>query len=314
MLRFLLTRLASLIPVLFGVSLFTFLIVHLVPGDPVAAMMGLQASEETIEVLRNKYGLNRPLYEQYVLWIGNVLQGDFGRSIQARQPVSHLILQALWPTAQLTVAAVLLSLLIAIPAGIGSATRKNTVVDYVATFSALGGISLPSFWIGILLILGFSVHLSLLPSSGSAPLLREPVQAVLHLVLPTITLGTALAAATMRMTRASMLETLAQDYVRTATAKGLSRNHVIYKHALRNAVMPVVTLLGIQVGQLLGGVVVTETVFAYPGLGKLTVDAIFARDYPIVQGAVLTMALLFVLINLATDVIYTFLDPRIKFS
>lgn len=314
MLRFFLTRLASLIPVLFGISLLTFLIVHLVPGDPVAAMMGLQASEATIEVLRDKYGLNRPLYEQYVLWIGNVLQGDMGRSIQARQPVSYLILQALWPTAQLTVAAVLLSLLIAIPAGIGSATRKNTVLDYVATFSALGGISLPSFWIGILLILGFSVHLSLLPSSGSAPLLREPGQAVLHLVLPTITLGTALAAATMRMTRASMLETLAQDYVRTATAKGLSRNRVIYKHALRNAVMPVVTLLGIQIGQLLGGVVVTETVFAYPGLGKLTVDAIFARDYPIVQGAVLTMALLFVLINLATDVIYTFLDPRIKFS
>lgn len=314
MLKFLLGRIASLVPILFGVSLFAFLLVHLVPGDPVEAMLGLEATQENIDALRQSYGLDRPLYEQYGIWIGNVLQRDFGRSIQTRRPVVDLIGQALWPTAQLAFSALLLSLLIAIPAGIASSTRKNTVVDYVATFSALGGLSLPSFWIGILLILGFSVNLSWFPSSGNAPLFQEPLRALHHLVLPSITLGTALAAATMRMTRATMLETLSQDFVRTARAKGLSQHNVVYRHTLRNAIMPVVTLLGIQMGQLLGGVVVTETVFAWPGLGKLTVDAIFARDYPIVQGAVLTMALLFVVINLLTDVIYTFLDPRIRYE
>lgn len=313
MLKYIAGRLASLVPILFGVSLFAFLLVHLVPGDPVEAMVGLEASQENIDALRRNYGLDRPLYEQYFVWVGNVIQGDFGRSIQTRRPVSGLIVRALVPTAQLAVSALLLSLIIAIPAGIASATRKNTIADYIATFSALGGLSLPSFWIGILLILGFSVNLSWFPSSGNAPLFREPLRALHHLVLPTVTLGTALAAATMRMTRATMIETLSQDFVRTAQAKGLARSTVVYKHTLRNAIMPVVTLLGIQMGQLLGGVVVTETVFAWPGLGKLTVDAIFARDYPIVQGAVLTMALLFVVINLLTDIVYTFLDPRIRY-
>lgn len=313
MLKYILGRLASLLPILFGVSLFAFLLVHLVPGDPVEAMVGLEASQESIDALRSTYGLDRPLHEQYVLWIGNVVQGDFGRSVQSRRPVSGLILQALGPTAQLAICALILSLIISIPAGIASATRKNTLADYVATFSALGGLSLPSFWIGILLILGFSVNLAWFPSSGNASLFQEPLRALHHLVLPTVTLGTALAAATMRMTRATMLETLSQDYVRTARAKGLPRRLVVYKHALRNAIMPVITLLGIQMGQLLGGVVVTETVFAWPGLGKLTVDAIFARDYPIVQGAVLTTALLFVVINLLTDIAYTFLDPRVRY-
>lgn len=312
MTAFIVKRLASLVIILFGVSVFTFLLVHLVPGDPVEAMLGLEATEESISVLRERYGLDRPLVEQYGIWISAVLQGDLGRSIQSRRPVDELLAQAIVPTAQLAVAAILVSLAIAIPAGIVSATRKNTWLDYLATLSSLGGLSLPSFWLGILLILGFSVALPWFPSSGNASFAEEPLRALRHLVLPAITLGVALAAATMRMTRAQMLETLSQDYVRTAKAKGLEPRRVIYKHALRNALLPVVTLLGIQIGQLLGGVVVTETVFAWPGIGKLTVDAIFARDYPVVQGAVLLIATTFVVINLITDLAYTFLDPRIR--
>jgi peptide/nickel transport system permease protein len=310
---YILRRLVSLVPILLGVSLVTFLLVQLVPGDPVQAMLGFEANQQTVDALRVRYGLDRPVWEQYFVWLGNILQGDFGRSIQTRRPVLEMVLQALGPTAQLAIAAILLSLVISIPAGIASATRKNTPLDILATFSALTGLSVPSFWLGILLILGFSVALPIFPSSGAVAFSQDPWQALRHLALPTITLGTALAAATMRMTRSSMLETLSQDFIRTARAKGLSSHKVIYKHGLRNALLPVLTLLGIQMGQLLGGVVVTETVFAWPGLGKLTVDAIFARDYPIVQAAVFIMALLFVLINLVTDIFYTFLDPRIKY-
>lgn len=313
MLSYILTRLLNLVPILIGVSFVAFMLIHLVPGDPIEAMVGMEADQQTIDTLRARYGLDRPLLEQYVIWLGRIAQGDFGRSIQARRPVLTMIGQALSPTAVLSVAALILSLLIAIPAGVLSATRKNSLVDFVATFSALGGLSLPSFWLGILLILMFSISIPLFPSSGSVSLLDDPIQGLRHLVLPTITLGTALAATTMRMTRAAVLETLQQDYIRTATAKGLSRNTVIFKHSLGNALLPVITLVGIQMGQLLGGVVVTETVFAWPGLGKLTVDAIFARDYPIVQGAILIMATLFVLINLLTDLLYTLLDPRIEY-
>lgn len=313
MLRFIATRIASLVPILVGVSLFAFLLVHLVPGDPIQAMVGLEASEEAIQTLREKYGLDRSLPEQYVIWLGNVVRGDFGRSIQSRRPVADLIGRALVPTAQLALAAVALSLLIAIPAGVLSATRRGTWIDHLATFSALSGLSLPSFWLGILLILGFSVQLGWLPSSGYVALWDDPWRAARHLLLPTITLGVALAAATMRMTRGATLETMRQDYVRTARAKGLPERVVTGKHVFRNALMPVVTLVGIQIGQLLGGVVVTETVFAWPGLGKLTVDAIFARDYPIVQAAVLTMGVLFVVINLITDLLYTVLDPRVRY-
>ncbi len=313
MLRYILTRVVTLVPILLGVSVIAFLIAQLVPGSPIEAMVGLEADQQTVDTLKAKYGLDRPVYEQFAIWLEHVVQGDFGRSIQTRKPVATLIAQALGPTAQLSLAAIVISLVIAIPAGITSATRKNTVFDYVATFSALAGLSLPSFWLGILLILSFSLAIPILPSSGIGAWSPNPWQAIRHLILPSVTLGLALAAATMRMTRASMLETLEQDFVRTARAKGLANWTVIYKHGFRNAIMPVVTLLGIQMGQLLGGVVVTETVFAWPGLGKLTVDAIFARDYPIVQGAVLTMALLFVVINLVTDVVYTLLDPRIVY-
>jgi peptide/nickel transport system permease protein len=209
---------------------------------------------------------------------------------------------------------VVISLVIAIPAGIVAATRRNSGADYAASFLALCGLSMPSFWLGVLLILVFSIYWPILPASGYVSLLADPLEHLRHLVLPALTLGAALAAATMRMTRATMLEVLRSDYVRTARAKGLSRYRVVWGHALRNARIPIVTLLGIQLGQLLGGVVITETVFSWPGIGKLTVDAIFARDYPVVQGAVLLTAVVFVLINLATDLLYTVLDPRVRLS
>ncbi|MET0969450.1 MAG: ABC transporter permease [Tardiphaga sp.] len=314
MARYLITRLISLIPILFGASVVAFLLVRLVPGDPAIALLGMEADARSLAALRQQLALDQPMVVQYVTWISHILTGDFGRSIQGGRAVFPLLLGALAPTALLSAAALVISLVIAIPAGIVAATRRNSGADYTASFLALCGLSLPSFWLGILLILAFSIYLPVLPASGYVSPLVDPLGHLSHLVLPAVTLGTALAAATMRMTRATMLEVMRADYVRTARAKGLSRRTVIWGHALRNARMPIVTLLGIQLGQLLGGVVVTETVFSWPGIGKLTVDAIFARDYPVVQGAVLLTATLFVLINLVTDLIYTMLDPRVRLS
>lgn len=312
--RYLATRLASLVPILFGTSLVAFFLIRLVPGDPAVALLGLEADEAAIAAMRAKLALDQPLPVQYLHWLGNILTGDFGRSIQGGREVLPLLLGALGPTALLAAAALVVSLLIAIPAGIVAATRRNSAADYAASFIALCGLSLPSFWLGVLLILTFSIAIPILPASGYVSPLTDPVGHLTHLVLPAVTLGTALAAATMRMTRATMLEVLRADYVRTARAKGLPRARVVWGHALSNARIPIVTLVGIQLGQLLGGVVITETVFSWPGIGKLTVDAIFARDYPVVQGAVLITATLFVLINLLTDFIYTLLDPRVRLA
>ena len=309
-----LTRLLSLLPVLFGTSLVSFFLIRLVPGDPVLALLGLEADNAAIAALRQKLALDQPLVVQYLSWLGNVLTGDFGRSIQGGREVFPLLIGALGPTALLALAALLMSLAIALPAGIVAATRRNSAADYSASFLALCGLSMPSFWLGVLLILGLSIWLPIFPSSGYASPLASPAEFLRHLVLPALTLGAALAAATMRMTRATMLEVLRSDYVRTAKAKGLAERSVVLRHALPNAQIPIITLIGIQIGQLLGGVVITETVFSWPGIGKLTVDAIFARDYPVVQGAVLLTAALFVLINFATDVIYTLVDPRVRVS
>jgi peptide/nickel transport system permease protein len=314
MIRYISVRLASLIPLLLGVSLIAFTLIKLAPGDPIEAMLGLEADQHSIDVLRQKHGLDQPFIVQYGFWLVRVLHGDLGRSIQTGGPVTSAIGEALLPSAQLALAALIISLLIAIPAGIISASRPNSRTDLAVTVGALGGLSLPSFWLGIILIFLFSVVVPVLPSSGRVPFTEDPLAALSHLILPAITLGTALAAATMRMTRAAMLEVLSQDYVRTARAKGLSARTVIYKHALRNALMPIVTVVGVQMGHVLGGVVVTETVFAWPGIGKLTVDAIFARDYPLVLGCVLTTAFIFVIINLITDLAYTALDPRVSYQ
>jgi peptide/nickel transport system permease protein len=314
MARYLGTRLISLVPILFGTSVVAFLLIRLVPGDPAVALLGMEADPRSLAALRQQLALDQPIVVQYVTWLGHILTGDFGRSIQGGRAVFPLLIGALAPTALLSAAALVISLLIAIPAGIVAATHRNSGADYTASFLALCGLSLPSFWLGILLILMFSIYLPLFPASGYVSPLVDPIAHLRHLVLPAVTLGAALAAATMRMTRATMLEVLRADYVRTARAKGLSQRRVIWGHALRNARIPIVTLLGIQLGQLLGGVVITETVFSWPGIGKLTVDAIFARDYPVVQGAVLLTATLFVLINLVTDLIYTVLDPRVRLS
>ncbi len=305
-------RLLSLVPVLFGLCVLSFTLLSLVPGDPVTAMLGMEADPTAIAALRAKYALDQPLPLRFLAWFGHVLTGDLGRSIQTGRPVLAMIGTALVPTLQLAAAAMVISLLIAIPAGIVAAARRNGPADLVASLLALCGLSLPSFWLGILLILGLSISVPLLPSSGYVPFLTDPAAALAHLVLPALTLGAAMAAATMRMTRAAMIEVLSADYIRTARAKGAPPRRVVWRHALRNALLPVVTLVGLQMGQLLGGVVITESVFSWPGIGKMTVDAIFARDYPVVQGTILVTATLFVLINLGTDLLYTALDPRLR--
>ena len=308
--RHLAGRLLALLPILFGLSLLSFTLLALVPGDPVTAMLGLEADPAAIATLRAKYALDQPLPLRFAAWLGHVLIGDLGRSIQTGRPVLGMVVTALGPTLLLAAAALVVSLAIALPAGIVAAVRRDKPADFVVSVAALCGLSLPSFWVGILLILSLSISLPILPSSGYVAPGANPWEALRHLALPAATLGVALAATTMRMTRAAMLDILPADYIRTAHAKGLRPRRVVWRHALRNALVPVVTLVGIQLGQLLGGVVVTETVFAWPGIGKLTVDAIFARDYPVVQGAILVTATLFVLLNLATDLACRALDPR----
>lgn len=305
-------RLAALVPVLLGLSALTFALLAMVPGDPVTAMLGLEADPAAVAALRAKYALDAPLPVRFLAWLGHAVQGDLGRSIQTGRPVLGMVLGALGPTLLLAAAALLLSLVVAVPAGVVAATRRNRGEDLAASVAALCGMSLPSFWLGILLILGLSIRWPLLPSSGYVSPFQDPAGALRHLLLPAVTLGAALAAATMRMVRSAMLEVLPSAFVRTASAKGLPQRRVVWRHALRPAAMPVVTLVGLQLGQLLGGVVVTETVFAWPGIGKLVVDAIFARDYPVVQGAILVTATVFVLVNLATDLLHALLDPRVR--
>jgi peptide/nickel transport system permease protein len=310
--RMVASRVLALVPVLFGLCVLSFALLALVPGDPVTAMLGMEANPQAVATLRARFALDQPLPVRFAAWLFQVLHGNLGRSIQTGRPVTETVLTALGPTVQLALAALVVSLLIAIPAGVIAAARRDRAADLGVSLLALAGLSLPSFWLAILLILGFSIHLPLLPSSGFVPFAENPAGWLSHLVLPAITLGTAMAAATMRMTRSAMLEVLGADYIRTARAKGLSARRVVWRHALRNALLPVTTLIGLQLGQLLGGVVITESVFSWPGIGKLTVDAIFARDTPVVQGAILVTATLFVLINLGTELLYGVLDPRLR--
>ena len=310
--RALLGRLFALVPVLLGLSVLTFLMLAAIPGDPVVTMLGMEADPQAIATLRARFALDQPLPMRFLAWLGHALTGDLGRSIQTGRPVLSTVLTAMVPTLELAGAALLVSLLIAVPAGVVSAVRRGGVADAAASLLALAGLSLPSFWLGILLILLFTIRLPWLPSSGYAAFSSAPLQALSHLALPALTLGAALAAATMRMTRGAMLDVLPAEFVRTARAKGLRDRRVVWRHALVPALVPVVTLVGVQLGQVLGGVVVTETVFAWPGVGKLLVDGIFARDYPIVQGAILLTATLFVLVNLLADLLCLLIDPRTR--
>lgn len=303
---YILRRLALAVPTLVGVTVVVFALIRLVPGDPARLFLGLQASEEEVQRLRVQLGLDQPLPVQYVRFLGRLLQGDLGRSVVTGEPVAREIAARLPATVQLAVASTLVATAAGVAAGVVSATRQYSWLDYLVMTVALAGISLPVFWLGLMLMLLFSVHLRWLPAGGYG----TPA----HLVLPTVALAAFSVAIIARMTRSSLLEVLHQDYVRTAWAKGLGSRAVVLRHALKNALIPVVTVIGLQFGGLLGGAILTETVFAWPGMGRLLVGAIVARDYPVVQGAVLVFAALFTLVNLAVDVLYAYVDPRIHYG
>ncbi len=309
----LLRRLGQILPTLLILSVLIFGLQQLMPGDPALILAGEERGDpQVLAQIRAELWLDRPLWQQYLHWIGNVLTGDFGFSWRIRMPVAELILQKLPVTAQLATMAFVIGALIGVPAGILSAVRRDRWVDWVANAVALSGISTPNFWLGIMLILLVSVQLGLLPPSGYVPLTEDFWQSIATTIMPAFVLGTNLAGVLMRHTRASMLTALGQDYVRTARAKGLKERVVVWKHALRNALIPVVTLGTIEFGRLLAGAVLTEQIFTIPGFGKLVVDAVFNRDYPVVQGVVLTTALIFVLLSLVADLLYMAINPRLR--
>ena len=300
---YILKRLFHSIFVLVGISLVVFIILHLT-GDPAALLMPMDATPEQVAQFRKEMGFEVPLVVQYWRFFKGTLRGDFGLSFRHSQPALDLVMERMPATIQLTAAAMVIALVVAIPVGIISAIRRNSLMDHIGMTGALLGQSTPVFWLGVMLILIFSVTLQWFPSSG-----RGELQ---HLVLPAITLGMFTMARTARMMRSSMLEVLGQEYMKTAKAKGLSPGIVILKHALKNAAIPVVTIVGMELGTLLGGAVITETIFAWPGVGRLAVQAIYNRDYPVVQAAVFLLASIFVLVNLIVDLMYTYLDPRVK--
>ena len=309
-----LRRLAAMIPVLVLVTFGVFTLIHLTPGDPVDAMMGESYDPVAKERIRRDLGLDQPIVVQYVTWIGRVLQGDFGRSIRDNEPVIENVSRRIWVSLQLSGYAMLISLAVAFPVGILSATHRNSPIDGFGTMFALFGICMPNFLIALLLIYVFGVQLAWLPISGYTSPDDGLLAWIRSLTLPAITLGLALAAVVTRTLRSSLLETLNEDYVRTARAKGLAEKLVIRRHALKNGLIPVVTILGLQLGTLIGGAVITEFIFALPGVGRLVVSAIFARDYPMVQGVILLIAIGFVLSNLLVDIVYGWLDPRIRYG
>jgi peptide/nickel transport system permease protein len=312
LLRITLVRLLTVIPVLLGISIISFLVIRMIPGDVISSIMGQDFGDPTIEAeMRRYFGLDVPVYEQFLTWFGNLLQGDLGTSMRTGQPVLEEIMQRFPSTLLLAISALVVSIIISIPLGVLSATKRNGLLDAGTRIGSLIGLSLPNFWLGILLVYVFSVSLGWLPSQGAGE--GEGFFASLkYLILPAITLGASLAAISMRMTRSSMLEVLNQDYVRTARAKGLSERLVVSRHALRNSLIPVVTVLGIQAGALLGGTVIVEQVFAWPGLGTMVIRGISQRDYPVVQGTLLFLAFFYVVVNLLVDLIYTYLDPRLR--
>ena len=295
-------------------SVIVFSFLHLTPGDPVEAMLGTEVDQATKAGLRQALGLDRPLFVQYAVWIGRAARGDLGSSIRTHERVSAILGEKLPVTLELTVAASLVGLIIALPAGVLAAVRRNSAIDLGAMGIALAGVSIPSFSLGVMLILLFALHWRWLPSIGYVSLLRDPVGALRHLVLPAVTLGLGLAGALTRMVRSGVLEELGQDYVRTAKAKGLSFPSVINRHVLRNALLPALTVLGVQVSVLLGGAVITEQIFAWPGVGQLAVQAVQSRDYPVLQGTILVIAALATVVQLGVDIAYALMDPRIRFA
>lgn len=313
MTQYVVRRVLAIVPVLFGISVLVFGLVHLIPGDVAQILLGTQATDQQIETLRRTFGLDRPLPVQYVDWLSHVLRGDFGVSFRTNRPVLPDLVDRFGVTLQLTLVSMLIALAVAIPLGAASATRRGRITDGVSRVVALLGLSIPNFWLGTLLILFVSLVLHWLPPVGFVSLLDNPWLGMQTLILPALALGTAVAAFIMRMVRSSLLEVLRQDYIRTAYAKGLQDRNVLYRHALKNAFIPVLTVIGVQIGYLLGGAVIIESIFSLPGMGRFLLDSISNRDYSIVQGGVLFIALIFCLVNLSVDLVYGWLDPRIRY-
>ncbi|AVQ99828.1 dipeptide transport system permease protein DppB [Oceanobacillus picturae] len=334
MLKYITKRLLMLIPVLIGVSIITFSLIHLIPGDPARSMLGEKATEEQLSALRQELGLNDPYIVQYGRFLGDILQGDLGQSIQSKESIGYELLHKLPATVELTLFAMLLAVSIGILAGVIAAVKQYSWFDNISMTGALFGVSLPIFWLGLMMIWFFSVKLNILPPSGRLTpgiemntitnfylldsLLtgnfRAFKDAFLHLLMPGIALGTIPMAIIARMTRSSMLEVMKQDYIRTADAKGLKTRLIIFHHALKNAFLPVLTVIGLQFGLLLGGAVLTETIFSWPGIGRYVYLAVLGRDYPVVQSTILIVATIFVLVNLLTDLLYKYFDPRIRYE
>lgn len=306
MIQYIVRRLLMLVPIMFGISVLVFLVMRLIPGDPARQSLGPEATGDQVEALRQSWRLDEPLPVQYIAWLERALTGDLGRSTVSRVPVVEELATRFPATLELTFAAMLVAIVFGLLFGIVGAVWHNTAIDRVTTITALIGICTPSFWLGLLLLLAFSVRLNWFPSSGAG--------GVSHLVLPAFSLGIAAAAIVARVTRSSMIDVLSDDYIRTARAKGLRQRIVVMRHAMKNAMIPVLTILGLEFGGLLAGAVVTETVFSYPGIGQLLITSIGTRDFPIVQGALLLFALQFVIINLVVDLLYATADPRIKYS
>jgi peptide/nickel transport system permease protein len=311
---FLIRRVLLTLPILFIVSVVCFSLINLIPGDPATVILGPEASEQAKEQMRERLGLDKPIVVQYVDWLGGVLHGDLGESLVDGTPVSQLILQRLPVTLELALGTFLVSLTIAVVAGILSASNRGTWVDYVSTGFALGGISIPHFWLGMMFIIIFAVNLGVLPASGFVPFFEDPMANIAAMILPVFATGLRESAELTRMLRSSLLEELGSDYVRTAFSKGLSRRVVVIRHAVRNALIPFVTASGLQIAALLGGLVVTEQVFQLPGVGRLIVESILERDFTVVQGAVLTVTAIVVVINVLIDMLYAVIDPRIALS
>ena len=334
MIKYIIRRLVLLVPVLFGVSLATFLVMHLFTTDPAAMILGQHATVEKMAAVRQELGIDKPIHVQFVDYLSHIVQGDLGKSVITKTSITDELMKRFPATVELAIVAIIIASIIGITLGVISAVKQNSIYDYGAMVTALMGVSMPIFWLGLMMIIVFSVILGWLPASGRIGIGMQPEHitglylldsvltgnlesfwdALEHLIMPAVALGSYSTAIIARMTRATMLETVRQDYIRTARAKGLPEKIVIVKHALRNALIPVVTVIGLQMGALLGGAVLTETVFSWPGIGAYVVDGIMTSDYPRVQGAVLLVGTIFVLVNLVVDVLYSYLDPRIQHS
>lgn len=312
MLGFLVRRLLEMVPTVFAMSLVIFAIVAILPGDVTLSLLGEDSTREQREVLRGQLGLNDPLYVQYFKWLAGAVTGDLGSSLRSGEPVLSIVLDRAPVTIQLTILSIIIALLIGVPTGIYAALHRNTFGDVTLRTLALAGVAIPNFWLGIMLILLFSLWLGLLPPSGYRPFFESPLDSLRLMILPALTMGTGLAAVIMRQTRASMLEVLNKDYIKTATAKGVSSGEIIRRHALPNSLIPVITVTGLQIGALMNGAVITEVVFSLPGVGRMAADAVFTRDIPVIQGAIVVIILAVLVVNLITDLVYAYVDPRIK--